>query len=140
MNKALWTRATLCTLPLFASLAHAQQAVLPGFGAQLTNLSWEVWLFVLGFGAVGAIARIVMDGGSGKLGTTVRMRLLCMLRIIVLGEIAAFAVFAVLEFSAEKLNLRMPDLMTCLLFTAAAIFQEDVIEKLRGKVNRVMDK
>lgn len=68
------------------------------------------------------------------------MRLLCMLRIIVLGEIAAFAVFAVLEFSAEKLNLRMPDLMTCLLFTAAAIFQEDVIEKLRGKVNRVMDK
>lgn len=140
MSKAAWVRALLFTLPLFASLAQAQQTLVPGFGLQLAGLSWEVWLFVLGFGAVGSIARIVLDGSNGKLGNTTRARWLCMARLLLIGEIAAFAMFAVLEWSAEKLQLRVPDLMACLLFTSAAIYQDDVLAKLRGKINQVMEK
>ena len=81
---------------------------------------------------------ILVEGGTKSFGLTPLQRVRTIAKILVLGEIAALSMFALLEWTAEKAGIRTPDLMACLMFTLSALFYEDVLRRMRNRVTRHM--
>jgi len=127
----IWLFLLLCN---WACVAYSQQLSPVVFGSDLSRFTWHVWAYVFGAGAIGVLARVLTDATSGSFTQGRAHTVLSVFRLVTLGIIVSVTVFAMGEYSADRLSLRIPDLLMLSLISTASYFQNDVMAWMRRKL------
>lgn len=115
-------------------IAQAQAILVPQFGDQITEIGWQAWALVFGYGAVGTIMRLNKAIKEQEINPTP----LELAAWGLLGIFSAFATFAFCEaINGASATRVIPDLMEGILISTGAYNHKRVINWLTGKLEKV---
>lgn len=123
-------------LSSYAGLTYAQQITAPAFGEEIASLPLYVWALVVGFGAWGVVARLLLDIGRGNMTPSFTS----IASVVCIGMLSSVMAYGICEFIKSKYGIRINDIMQCGIIAVCGYNHRLVLTVITRKMKDVFMK